>query len=102
MSPRDLAYVTPEVPRWDRQSTGDSIPEAAKKIGTQSWRLRAAELGEDLLTLRQAERAADAYERPLAALFLPSPPDEEPQETQSRRLPGSPAPPWPPAMQLLA
>jgi hypothetical protein len=42
------------------------------------------------------------YGRPLAALFLPEPPEEAPQEAQFRRLPGAPAPPWPPAMHLLA
>ena len=103
MAPRvNLAYVTPEVLRWARESTGYSVSEAAKKIGIRSWRLELAEQGYDLLTLRQAEKAAEAYERPLAALFLPAPPDEEPQEARFRRLPGAPEPPWPPAMQLLA
>jgi hypothetical protein len=41
--------------------------------------------GGDLLTMRQAESAAAVYERPLAALFLPNPPPEEPQEVQFRR-----------------
>jgi Zn-dependent peptidase ImmA (M78 family) len=54
------------------------------------------------LTLRQAERAADVYDRPLAALFMREPPAEEPQEAQFRRLPGAPTPPWPPEMQALA
>lgn len=98
----DLAYVTPEVLRWARESTGYSLKEAARKIGVHAWRLELAEQGEDLLTLRQAEKAADAYERPLAALFLPEPPSEEPQDQQFRRLPGAPPPPWPPEMQLLA
>lgn len=54
-----------------------------------------------MLTLRQAERAAAVYDRPLAALFMPAPPEEEAQEAQFRRLPGAPPPPWPPEMQLL-
>ena len=54
------------------------------------------------MTLRQAERAAKVYDRTLATLFLPGPPEEEPQDAQFRRLPGAPAPPWPPAMQVLA
>jgi Zn-dependent peptidase ImmA (M78 family)/transcriptional regulator with XRE-family HTH domain len=97
----DLAYVTPEVLRWARESTGYSLKEAARKIGVHAWRLELAEQGDDLLTLRQAEKAAETYERPLAALFLPEPPNEEPQEQQFRRLPGAPNPPWPPEMQLL-
>jgi Zn-dependent peptidase ImmA (M78 family) len=66
------------------------------------YQLDMAEQGVDYLTLRQAEKAADVYERPLAALFLPEPPREPPQEAQFRRLPGAPAPPWPAEMQLLA
>lgn len=97
-----LAYVTPELLRWARESTGYSIREAARKIGVDSWRLELAEQGEELLTLRQAEKAADAYERPLAALFLPEPPAEEPPEAQFRRLPGAPELPWPPPMLLLS
>lgn len=96
-----FAYVTPEVLRWARESTGYSVQDAASKIGIRWWRLEAAEQGVDLLTLRQAEKAAAAYERPLATLFLPAPPYEEPQEAQFRRLPGAPRPPWPPDMQLL-
>jgi Zn-dependent peptidase ImmA (M78 family) len=96
------AHVTPVVLRWARESIGYTLEEAAARINVKPEKLEAAEAGEALLTLRQAERAADVYERPLAALFMPEPPDEEPQEAQFRRLPGAPAPPWPPAMQLLA
>lgn len=96
------AHVTPELLRWARESIGYSREEAAEKIRVKPEKLEAAEAGDALLTLRQAERAADVYDRPFAALFLPSPPAEEPQETQFRRLPGAPPPPWPPAMQSLA
>lgn len=65
-------------------------------------KLRAAEEGDLFLTLRQAENAARIYERPFADLFRPEPPDEEPLETQFRRLPGAPALPWPPPMRALA
>jgi Zn-dependent peptidase ImmA (M78 family)/transcriptional regulator with XRE-family HTH domain len=98
---RTLAYVSPEVLRWARDSTGYSLHEAASKIGVWAWQLEFAEEGKDFLTLRQAEKAADFYERPVATLFLPSPPPEEPQEAQFRRLAGAPAPPWSPAMRLL-
>jgi Zn-dependent peptidase ImmA (M78 family) len=96
------AHVTPTVLRWAREATGYSVYDAAAKIGIRWSRLEAAEQGDDLLTLRQAERAAEEYDRPLAALFLPEPPDEEPAEAQFRRLPGAPEPPWPPEMHLLA
>jgi Zn-dependent peptidase ImmA (M78 family) len=96
------AHVTPRVLRWARESIGFSVEDAALRIRIAPDKLERAEAGDDLLTLRQAERAADVYDRPLAALFLPEPPFEEPQEAQFRRLPGAPEPPWPPAMQSLA
>jgi Zn-dependent peptidase ImmA (M78 family)/transcriptional regulator with XRE-family HTH domain len=102
MASSSYAHVTPEVLRWARESTGYSIEDAASKIGVSWSELEAAEEGYDLLTLRQAERAAATYERPLAALFLPAPPSEEPAEAVFRRLPGAPAPPWPPEMVLLS
>ena len=97
-----LAYTTPDVLRCARESVGYELEDAAARIGVNPEKLALAETGEGMLTLRQAERAADVYERPLAALFMPAPPDEEPQEAQFRRLPGAPAPPWRPEMNLLA
>lgn len=64
--------------------------------------LERAEQGGAHLTLRQAELAAHAYGRPLAALFLAEPPKAEPAEAQFRRLPGSPGPPWGHEMRVLA
>jgi Zn-dependent peptidase ImmA (M78 family) len=97
-----LAHVTPEVLRWARESVGYDVGDAAARIGVKPEKLEGAESGDLMLTLRQAERAATVYDRPLAALFMPEPPTEEPQEAQFRRLPGAPEPPWPPEMQLLA
>jgi Zn-dependent peptidase ImmA (M78 family) len=97
-----LAHVTPEVLRWARESVGYELEDAAARIGVNPEKLERAEAGDLMLTLRQAERAADVYDRPLAALFMPAPPEEEAQEAQFRRLPGAPPPPWPPEMQLLA
>jgi Zn-dependent peptidase ImmA (M78 family) len=97
-----LAHVTPEVLRWARESVGYDVEDAAARIGVNPEKLEGAESGDLMLTLRQAERAATVYDRPLAALFMPEPPSEEPQEAQFRRLPGAPEPPWPPEMQLLA
>ena len=101
MAPLTLAYVTPEVLLWARESAGYSVEDAAGKINLSWSQLEAVENGHDLLTLRQAEMLAKFYGRPLATLFLSEPPEEEPQDTQFRRLPGAPAPPWPAAMQLL-
>jgi Zn-dependent peptidase ImmA (M78 family)/transcriptional regulator with XRE-family HTH domain len=96
-----LAHLTPEVLQWARESIGYDVEVAAERIGVTAEKLERAEGGDLMLTLRQAEKAAAVYDRPLAALFLPEPPPEEPQEAQFRRLPGAPAPPWPPEMQVL-
>jgi Zn-dependent peptidase ImmA (M78 family)/transcriptional regulator with XRE-family HTH domain len=94
------AYCEPAVLRWARESAGFTRRQAATEIGVDRWYLEMVEDGGEYLTLSQAERAADVYQRPLAALFLPTPPTEEPQEVQFRRLPGAPEPPWGPDVQL--
>lgn len=96
------AVVTPAALKWARESDGYTIEEAARRVSVSSEKLDQAERGEHMLTMRQAEAAARAYDRPLAALFMPEPPDEEPPEAQFRRLPGAPHPPWPHEMRVLA
>lgn len=82
---------------------GFSLEEAARAIGFKStWRLQIVEEGSDYLTLREAERAAETYERPLSTLFRPAPPNEEAVETQFRRLRDAPALPWSPQMHGLS
>lgn len=100
--PTTRAVVTPSALRWARESAGYEVAEAARRIGVTDERLELAEAGEHLLTMRQAEVAARLYDRPLAALFVPEPPQEEPVEAQFRRLPGTPEPPWPRQLRLLA
>jgi Zn-dependent peptidase ImmA (M78 family) len=102
MSKSRPAHVTPEVLRWARESIGYTPDEAARHIGVYTWELEHAESGDFELTLRQAENLADYYDRSLADLFLPAPPEEENQEALFRRLPGAPELPWPPAMRKLA
>jgi transcriptional regulator with XRE-family HTH domain len=99
---RPAAHVNPEVLRWARESSGFALEAAATRIGVKAEKLAGAERGELLLTLRQAEKAANVYKRPFAALFLPTPPVEEPQEAQFRRLPGAPELPWSSEMRVLA
>lgn len=81
---------------------GLTLEEAAQKISVSVRKLERAETGEDYLTLRQAENAADVYRRPLAALFVSTPPEEDPPEAQFRRLPGAPSLPWNYEMHTLA
>ena len=96
------ALIPPQTLRWARESVGLTLEDAAHKVRVSLDKLRRAERGEDHLTFRQAEGLARAYARPLAALFLSEPPDEEPPEAQFRRLPGSPEPPWGHEMRALA
>ncbi len=97
-----VAYIEPAVLRWARESAGYSTRRAADEIGVDRWYLELVEDGGELLSFDKAEKAADIYGRSLASLFLPRPPDEEPQEMQFRRLPGTPDPPWGPEVQLTA
>lgn len=101
MAAPQRAPVRPEVLRWARESAAMSVNEAASRIGVKPTRLILAEGGEAQLTLNQARKAADLYERPFAVLFLPSPPDEDPLELQFRRFRDAPALPWPSKMRAL-
>lgn len=87
---RSVAHIQPAVLRWARESAGYDLDQAARKVAVPRRKLLSAEEGETLLTLRQAERAAHVFRRPLAALFLPAPPVEASVEHQFRRLPGAP------------
>ena len=74
---------------------------AAPRIGVSPDRLRLAEAGEGELTLIQARKAANVYERPFAVLFLPAPPDEDAVDVQFRRFRDAPALPWAHEMRAL-
>jgi Zn-dependent peptidase ImmA (M78 family) len=96
------APVTPDVLRWARETAGLGLDVAANKGNVSVEKLEAAEAGSLSLTLNQARKLADVYERPFALLFLPEPPSEEPLEVQFRRLRDAPKLPWPSAMRALA
>ena len=96
------ALVPPDTLRWARESMGLTLEEAARKVSVRVQKLECAESGEGYLTLRQAEKAAAAYRRPLAALFVEKPLAEEPPEVQFRQLPGAPSLPWKYEMLTLA
>jgi Zn-dependent peptidase ImmA (M78 family) len=51
--------------------------------------------------MRELERVAETYDRPLALFFLPQPPDEASVATEFRRLRDAPRPPWPPEFRHL-
>jgi hypothetical protein len=99
---RAEAPVTPRVLRWARETAGLDLDAAADKGNVPVKKLQAAEEGSHALTLNQARKLADVYERPFALLFLPEPPPEASLEVQFRRLRDAPDLPWPPAMRALA
>jgi Zn-dependent peptidase ImmA (M78 family) len=90
------AHTTPSVLRWARETAGYSLEAAARKAKVREQALLAAENGDHLLTLRQAQAAAEAYGRSLATLMRAQPPDEPTTETRFRRLRDAPEPPWSP------
>lgn len=83
--------VKPEMLRWARQSAGMHVTEAAKKLGVSEATLQAWEAEEAHPTARQVEKVADVYKRPVAALFLPAPPQEQPLPIDFRTRFGSQA-----------
>lgn len=75
--------VSPDVLIWARKSARMDRSVAASRIGIKEERLRAWEAGdpEDRgPTVNQLRNIASTYHRPLAALFMPSPPEFEETE----------------------
>ncbi|MFE7846141.1 helix-turn-helix domain-containing protein [Microbacterium sp. NPDC057407] len=69
--------VQPQVLEWARRTAGLSVEQAAKRIGVRADRIVEWEHGEVEPTIIQLRRAADAYDRPFAALFVEAPPRNE-------------------------
>lgn len=73
---RHLA-VEPSVLIWARRSARLAEDEAAHRIGVSVERVAQWEQGTHEPTINQLRKAASAYNRPLAALFLPAPVENE-------------------------
>ncbi|MBE3079259.1 ImmA/IrrE family metallo-endopeptidase [Clavibacter michiganensis subsp. michiganensis] len=69
---RHLA-VEPSVLVWARESARLTIDEAAQRIGVSATRVGQWEQGTHEPTIVQLRKTAAAYNRPLAALFMPAP-----------------------------
>jgi Zn-dependent peptidase ImmA (M78 family)/DNA-binding XRE family transcriptional regulator len=84
-----VAPVNPALLRWARSESGFNREDIARKLGIKNTsRLDAWESGEEKPTLRQAERLATIYKRPIGLFFLPEPPASIPLAAEYRRLPG--------------
>lgn len=73
---RHLA-VEPNVLVWARESARLGVGEAAARIGVSAARVDQWEQGTREPTIIQLRKAAAAYNRPLAALFMPAPVQDE-------------------------
>jgi Zn-dependent peptidase ImmA (M78 family)/DNA-binding XRE family transcriptional regulator len=68
--------VTPSALQWARESAGVSPQELADKLGVTADVVQRWESGRQCPTLRNLERMASFFKRPLAVFFLPAPPEE--------------------------
>ncbi len=88
MSAKVIASVNPKVLSWARTESGYDIDSAAGKLRMKPERLIEWEKGDERPSLRQAERLAALYHRPLPVLFLAKPPPVVLLAAEFRHLPG--------------
>ncbi len=82
-----VVEISPAVLRWARESAGVALDQVAKRLNTSVETVKRWETGEKRPTLRTLEDLAAFFKRPLAAFFLPEPPQEPPVPTDFRVLP---------------
>ncbi len=83
--------VKSEVLVWARESIGRNVRDVANRLNVSEDLVRGWESGEKDPTLNQIGTLATYYKRPLAAFFLPEPPEESPLPRDFRTLPGEEA-----------
>ncbi len=83
--------LNPELLVWARTSAGYSVGDIAKFFDKSEDKISAWELGSEMPTIHQLEKLANKVKRPLAAFFLPKPPDEPPLPQDYRVLSGKPS-----------
>lgn len=79
--------VSPSVLQWARKSAGLSIPQVASALNVKTDFVLELESRPRAIGKTTLRRLAQIYDRPLAVLFLPSPPDEHPIPTDYRTIP---------------
>jgi Zn-dependent peptidase ImmA (M78 family) len=90
----------PSLLTWARETAGYSIPELARELKRPESELEAWERGDDAPTFAQLARFAERAHRSVAALYLPSVPDEPPLPRDFRVLAGSVPPSFSPEARL--
>lgn len=90
MSQKVIAPINPRVLAWARMESGYDLEMAADRLKMKPERLAEweQENSREFPTLRQAEKLAKVYHRPLPVLFLNDPPADTPLGAEFRRLPG--------------
>ncbi|MCB2178138.1 MAG: XRE family transcriptional regulator [Actinomycetales bacterium] len=69
--------VNPAVLEWARTTAGLDPETAARRVGVKASRVAEWEGGDVLPTIKQLRSLAAVYQRPLAALLLPAPLEDE-------------------------
>jgi transcriptional regulator with XRE-family HTH domain len=88
MSPTSFEVdVEPRILVWTRESMGMNTAEVAKRFNLSENTIRKWESGQKKPTIAQIKKLARIYKRPLAAFFLPEPPEEPPFPGDFRTLP---------------
>jgi Zn-dependent peptidase ImmA (M78 family)/transcriptional regulator with XRE-family HTH domain len=80
--------VTPSLLTWAREESGYPVDRVAHRLNVKEARILAWEQGERQPTLKQVEKLAQFFHRPLSVFFLPRPPKLAPLGTEYRRLTG--------------
>ena len=72
---------------WAREESGYELDQIASRLKVKEGRVSAWEKGELQPTLRQLEKLAHFFHRPLSVFFLPQKPQLPPLAAEYRRLP---------------
>jgi len=73
--------------QWARETAGATVADVACRLGVTPETVTKWESGEKEVLVSRLEELAHFYRRPLAALFLPAPPDIPPLPHDFRMLP---------------
>jgi Zn-dependent peptidase ImmA (M78 family)/transcriptional regulator with XRE-family HTH domain len=82
------ANINPKMLAWARGEGGWLPEQVARRLQVKPERVVAWEGGDRRPTLRQVEKLARFFHRPLSVFFQDAPPDLPPLASEYRRLPG--------------
>src|ERR1700692_3551535 len=102
MAARVKAIINPALVIWARETAGFTAAEAAKRLDIDEARLAAWEdpASDDAPSIPQLRKLAGLFKRPLAVFYLSEAPPRFEVMRDLRRLPGTGARRYSPALQL--